>query len=434
MDAEQTSRPLARIATVVGALVVFVGGFGYFWTQVGGPMPGIVEGNDYEVSFRSTDVKNLQESGDVSIAGVIVGEVAALQRDGDRTRVTVDLSPEAAPLHEGVKVRIGVKSVVGQSYVDIQDGDGKAISDAAKLPDSAVTPSVDVDELISTLDPATRKALRGTIRSLGSATEGTADYTSQLMSGLGKLGREGHTALDAIAAQSDDLESLTREATTLLNTLDTGRGQIVDVVRDASKLTEATAGQRAALENTMRAMPRLLDSARTSTGRLGELSRSLSPIAADLRRAAPDLNAALLQMPAVTSDLRGLLPALDGTLDAAPATLNRVRPFSLDVRKLVPEAELLLRDVNPMLAYLKPYGRDFGSMFANFGASMDVQVENGVRPVRLAPIFNSGSIRGNPLPLNMDPTHWNNPYPEPGQAGNPAPFRGEYPRVERAPK
>ncbi|SNR94708.1 phospholipid/cholesterol/gamma-HCH transport system substrate-binding protein [Haloechinothrix alba] len=435
MNAVRVSRPLVRqLITVFAAVAVFAGGSLFFWNQVGGPMPDIVHDDPYRVSFQSADVENLKEGSDVEIAGVVVGQVADVTLAGDSARVTLNLSAEAAPVHKGVTVRVGLKSIVSQSYVEVIDGDGAAIADGAALPASAVKPSVDINDLLSTLDPETRDALRGTVRSLGTATDGTSEDLSKLMTGLGKLGREGHTALDAIAAQSDDLKALTREATTLLEALDTGRGQIADVVQDARTLTDATAGQRSALEDTVRRMPELLASANTATGKLGELSGSLAPVAADLETAAPDLSTALSQLPAVTNDLRGLLPALDGTLDTAPATLKRVPTFGHDLRQLIPDAEMTLRDVNPMLAYLKPYGRDVGAMFASFGAALDLQLDNGIRPLRMAPIFNSNAIRGNPLSTKADPLTWTNPYPAPGQVGNPQPYRGEYPRVERAPK
>ncbi|GAA5129787.1 MlaD family protein [Haloechinothrix salitolerans] len=435
MSAVRISRPVARrLMTVFGAVAVFAGGLLYFWTQVGGPVPGAVGDDGYRVSFTSADVQHLKERSDVEIAGVVVGHVSTLALEGDRTRVTLNLSPEAAPLHEGATVRIGLKSIVSQSYVEIVDGDGASLPDGVTLRKRAVQPTVDIDQLISTLDGETRKALRGTLRSLGTATDGTSDDVGRLLAGLGMLGREGHTALDAIADQTEDLQTLTRDATRLLNALDTGRGQIADVVRDARTLTEATAGQRKAIEDTTRAMPALLRSANAGTGKLRELSGPLAPVAADLKAAAPDLNKALLRLPAVTSELRGLLPALNGTLDTAPATLRRVPTFGTDVRALIPDAELALRDINPMLSYLEPYGRDLGAMFANFGAAMDLTLPNGIRPVRLAAIFDSASVRGNPLSIKQDPLNWTNPYPAPGEAGNPRPFRGEYPKVERAPK
>lgn len=431
MSVLRTSRRVSRLLTVFGFVAVFAGGFVYYWTNTGGRIPGITDAAHYQISFRSADVKNLQEVGDVSIAGVVVGHVDREENQGDHALVVLDLDTTATPLHQGATVRIGMKSVVGQSYVDVVDGSGAPIPGGTTLPDSAVKPAVDIDEVIGTFDPQTRAALSSSLRSLGAATDGTSQDTSRLMAGLGDLGRQGHTALEALAAQSQDLAALTAETTTLMDTLDTGRGQIADVVRDADQLTSATAGQRAAIENTMRGMPGLLTAARTATGKVGELSGSLAPVAADLNRAAPDLNQALLQLPPVTADLRGMLPSLSDVLNAAPDTLDRVPTFGADVRTLLPGAQAMLRDVNPMLTYLQPYGRDIGAMFANFGASMDVVDPNGVRPLRLSPVIDSGSVKGIPLPLALDPLHWNNAYPHPGQAGNPAPFTGPYPHVGR---
>lgn len=428
------SRTLFRLTVVLGFLVASLVLFGYFWVNMGGRIPVIAEFGTYQVVFRGKDVNNLVDASEVRIAGVEVGRVTGRTLDTDHARVELSLQPEAA-LHEGATVRVGIKELLGSSYVEIIDGTGPPIPDGSTLPDAAVLPPVEVHDVINALRPETRVALRGVMQSLGAGTAGRAPEVDQLVAGLGALGREGHTAVDAIALQSEDLKALTREATKVLDTLDTGRGQIATMVRDAQQLTRATSGQRPAIEATVRGLPTLLDSARTASADLAELTGPLGPVAADLRQAAPDLDRALRELPATTTDLRGLLPALDGTLDAAPATLDRIPTLRTDVQPLVPEARTLLQDVNPMLAYVAPYGRDLGAMLANFGASFETRSEEGLHVVRLAPIVDSASLRGYPVPVEkVDPTHWTNPYPKPGQAGQPVPFQGEYPRVERAPR
>ena len=427
-------RTLWRSLVVLAMVALFAGVFMFFWRNAGGSVPGLTSASGQRLVFRAGDIKTLQVGSDASIAGVVVGSVEGITSEQHSARVVVTLDPDAPQLHQGTTVRVGMESLLGQSYVDIIDGHGPPLPENAVLASAAVTPAVGIDEVLRMLPARTREELRGTLRSLGAATGGTSGQVSQLMSGLGQLGREGHTALDAIAAQSEDLKSLTSEATVLLNALDTGQGRIADVVRDANVLVNATSGQRQSIERTMRKMPRLLGTARTAMRDLHQLSGALAPVASNLRSAAPDLNHALLQMPSVSRDLRGLLPPLNGTLQQAPATLQRVPTLGSDVRRLVPQAHVALRDVNPMLAYLRPYGRDLGALFANFGASMDMRVENGIRPIRLGAILNSGSVRGVPVQHSLDPRHWTNPYPRPGQAGNPEPWSGRYPRVERAPR
>jgi hypothetical protein len=74
-------------------------------------------------------------------------------------------------------------------------------------------------------------------------------------------------------------------------------------------------------------------------------------------------------------------------------------------------------------------------MLESFGSAFQYKAENGLNVARLAPIVHSQSLRGLPVPTKkLDPTNWSNPYPQPGQAGNPHPFTGTYPHVKRAPK
>lgn len=420
------------LATVIGFALACAVGLAFLWTRAGGTIPLVSKDRNYDLTFTSSDIKNLRDLGDVKIAGVKVGQVQETSVGDDGAVVRIALDEEAAPLHEGATVRVGVKSLVGSSYVEVIDGDGPEIKDGSVLPASAVKESVDVDELFNALDARTRDNLSDSLRSLDVTTHGRGEDLDRLLGGAGQLGTSGHTVLDAVAAQSDDLRLLTREATQLLVALDTGRGQIATLVRDARTLTGAMAGQRASIEQTVQQLPGLLDHVHSAATSLDELSGPLTPIARHLRAAAPDLNRALVNLPGITEDLHGLLPALDASLTAAPATLDRVPPVAADLEGLVPDAIATLRDLNPMLAYLAPYGRDTGAMLATFGASMDRVAEDGIRPIRLGAVFGPGSLRGVPIRVDPRSSYWTNPYPAPGAAGTGAsPWRGEYPRLHR---
>lgn len=418
------------LTVVVVFTAACVAGFFLLWVKSGGGVVGFTHSNNYRLTFETDDVKNLRDLGDVSIAGVRVGQVESTEIDGGKAKVVISIDDDVAPLHSGATVRVGVKSLVGSSYVEVIDGNGSSIANNTKLAAESVIPAVDVDELLSTLNPKTRRALSGAVQSLAKATGGTQEQFDQVMTGLGQIG-DGANALDALAAQSDDLQELSRQATVLLNALDTGRGQIADLVGDAQRLTAASAGERNALEETVQALPALVRSAANGAQSLEELSGPLAPIASDLRKAAPDLNTALINLPATTNDLRGLLPSLNGTLDAAPATLSQVPALANDARALLPSLHTLLRDVDPMLSYMAPYGLDLGALFANFGASFDTVAEDGIKPIRLtATAEGLGSIKGLPIKLPPTPFFWTNPYPAPHSADQPGPFKGNYPQVQ----
>jgi phospholipid/cholesterol/gamma-HCH transport system substrate-binding protein len=361
------------------------------------------------------------------IAGVRVGKVRALEERNGKAHTVMHLRPPATPLHEGATVQVRAKSLVEESYLEIVDGRGRELPDGSRLPASAVISSVQLNDLFTSLDPKTRAALGEAVRSFGAGTKGTRADIDRALTGLG---REGHDALDALAAQSDDLKALTRETTTLLQALDTGHGQIASLVSDADRLTRATAGGRADLEATLRQLPGVLSSANATTGKVTELSQALGPVAADLDAAAPHLSNALSQLPATSRDLRELLPALDGTLDRAPATLQRVPAVSNDARELIPTLRVTLADVNPMLSYLQPYGRDIAAFFANWSAMLAQRDVNG-HYLRVSTVFNEQSVSNFPIESHVAVLDKSNAYPKPGQAANPGPFTGRYPHVDR---
>ncbi|TKA01047.1 MlaD family protein [Actinacidiphila oryziradicis] len=387
---------------------------GYLFGKAGVSTP--FAGNTYKVSFTTPDVDNLIPIGDVDMAGVRVGKVDSVSHVNGTAKVLIKLDANVAPLHKGAGVQIGAKSLAGESYVGVTDGTGSALPSGTALPSSAVKPSVQLADVIRSLDPKTRTSLGSLARSLGTGTDGTKESVSQTMTGLGNIGNQGFTALDAISAQSKDLMTLAQQTTTILSALDEGEGQIGQLVKSAQQLTSATSGQQKNLSATVRSLPGVLSSTQTATQKLTTLSTSLAPVASDLNDAAPSLNTALQQLPQTTKDLRGLLPDLNGTLTEAPATLDRVPTLASDADAVIPQLETTLSNLNPMLGYLEPYGPELGSFFSNFGAMMKYSDEAGIHYFRLEPdLGNEQIVKGVPIKLPNILVN-DNPYPAPGQS------------------
>ena len=419
------------------ALVVFFAACAYvmwvLYSGTGAKRP-LVDSGAYTMTAVMSDVDNLVQASRVEVAGVNVGEVRSVVTKPDGEHVTFTLKKEIVPLHQGATVRVGERSLVGESYIDVTDGTGKTLSSGSTLPASAVQPSVQLHDVLASLDPASRQQLQGMINAAGASTSGDQQSIAQLADGLGKLGRQGYTAADALAAQSADLKSLARQTSALMSALDTGNGQIAALVQSADQVTAAVAGQAPAVRGTLREAPKVLSTAQSATGALNALSTALSPVAKNLQASAPNLTVALRQLPATTGDLRGLLPSLDASLGKVPATLTRVPTLSKDANALIPTVETSLKDVNPMLGYIEPYGADLAAYFANFNAVLNYTDSNGAYYLRLVPIVNNYSAQ---LPVKAgDLTGkvlgtYTNPYPAPHAGGTPGPFTGSYPKVKR---
>jgi phospholipid/cholesterol/gamma-HCH transport system substrate-binding protein len=427
------SGPRGRVLALVVFFSVCAVIMGVLFTGTGVRRP-FIDSGEYTASVKMKDVDNLVTAGQVQTAGIRVGQVRSVKTlPGGGVEVELALKKSAAPLHQGATLRLGARSLVGESYLALTDGKGPRLPSGTELPPSSVQASVQLNDVLAGLDSGTRKDLTGLLRSLGGGTAGSEGDVDNLMTGMGALGRQGHTALDAIAAQSQDLKALARQTALVLNALDTGQGQVADLVGNANRLTASTSGQRAAIEETLRETPRTLDATTTATDSLVGLSAALSPVATDLRKAAPDLTSALNQLPGTTSDLRGMLNPLSTVLTRTPATLNRLPAVDQDARASIPTARATLSDVNPMLSYIEPYGPELAAYFANFNAVLNYKDESGASYLRLTPLVNTHSPQ---LPYSTDGLlgNYTNPYPAPGQGSKPGPFKGKYPHVEQQAK
>lgn len=421
---------LGRMVVLAVFLAISFAMFMYMLLETGTQVP-LLQEKPKTLTLHVDNIDNLVPASQVQIAGVRVGGVLSSNATPQGGEVVFKIDSEHWPMHEGLKVRIGQRSLVGETYLELHDGTGAPVPEGTTLPRDAVLPLVTLYDVYDSLDARTRGQTTDMLRSLGAATGQTRDAVSATFNGLSALGRGGHTAIDAIAAQSQDLRTLTRQTTTLLNALDTGEGQIAHMVSAANRVTGATAGQRAALEDTLRLLPDTADHARAASGSLTELAGALRPVAADLRAAGPKLTEALVELPDTTRDLRGLLMPANSVLDRAPRTLDRVEPFAEDVSDVVAPTRDVLADVNPVVGYLRPYGPDLAAFFANFSATLEQTDEAGRHYIQAMLFFNEKTA-ATPVPISAGA--YVNAFPKAGAGSKPGPFVGQYPRVERAPR
>lgn len=423
--------PKVRLGVVLtflaGCLLVFL----VLWVRMGGQLGPLTDG--YRVMTPMSDVQNLSYDSDVRIAGVLAGKVRGLETAEGSARVLMQLEEDVAPLHEGATVRLRSKTLIEETYLEIVDGSGPELPDGAVLPATAELPSVQLDDVLRTLDAPTRAALQSALQSLAPSTAGRTGDIRSALKGLGEVGRDGRTVMDALADQSEDLTALSRETAVLLSALDGGQGDIARLVEVSQQVSATTAARSEDIARSVGQLPELSGAALDATTQLQRLTTSLRPVAADLRAAAPDLDAALVELPAAARELRASVPSLQQVLDRAPATLTRTPRLAQDGRRLVPPARVALADVNPMLAYLQPYGADLGAFFSNVSANMRQSDANG-HYLRAFVIANEQSLRSLPYATNTGTLDKSNAYPAPGQAAEPGPYEGTYPRVVEEPE
>lgn len=429
--AEVKSRKVAiKQASVVGAFMVLCAViFGYLWVNSGGKLPFISKEN-YRIAADIPRVGNLVYFSDVAVNGVLIGKVQQLTPEGDHARVVMDLTGYA-PVHEGAKVRVRAKTLVEESFLEIEDGTGPALPSGSTLPKDAGIGPTQLNDVLLALDGKTRGALADASKSLGAATVGTRQSFSDAISGLGAIGRGGHDALDALAAQSEDLRELSGNTATLLTALNTQRGQIAQLVTDANRLTTATADGKEDLAQFMRELPPTLRAVDAASDDIERIATALDPVAHNLHEAAPDLSDALDDLPDVSHKLRHLLPDLEEFLENAPDTLDKADRFADDMEHFTPKGKDFLAELNPMLGYIKGYKREVGSVLTNFAQTLAHGDPNGKWLQAMLLLGNDQAVKNYPVNTNVGPLDKYNPYPLPGQGYNPSGVGRNFEKLQR---
>lgn len=428
MNPRAWSLGLRQTVVVLTFTGVCVAIFGYLWIGSGGKVPFASTG--YHVSVDVPRIGNLVYFSDVEIAGVKVGKVMNVTHQGNHAVVEFSVDSNVAPLHQGVVAQVGSKTLVEESYLDVSDGSGPAIPSGGMLPAGAGRAPVQLDDVYRALGPTTRAQLSSFLQSTGVATSGQASSIAAAAQGLGMLGGSGEAALTALKNQSQAINQLASNGAQLLAALDERHVELSNLVQDSANVMQVTSGQANDVKAVVEGLDAVLTRAPAGGRALASVGAALLPVAKNLQAAAPDLTLVLDQLPSTTANLRGLLPSLSAVLTQAAATLKRIPTLSSDLSNITPPAEQLMTNVNPMLAYLSPYGPELGAWFANFAATLGTKDANGYM-WRMGVQLNGTSFFGNPLNLNTGPLGGYNPMPKSRSLQNESKFNGTYPRVTR---
>ncbi len=131
---------------VVSLLVTWI-----IWTT----LQRSVSGDTKSYSATFSDVLGLKAGDDVRMAGVRVGRVDDIKLD-DKNNALVDFQIESdQTLYGNTKALVRYQNLIGQRYVALAPGDGKAapLDDGGSIPITQTEPSFDVSALLGGFEP-----------------------------------------------------------------------------------------------------------------------------------------------------------------------------------------------------------------------------------------------------------------------------------------
>ena len=385
----------------------------YLWVTFGGSSPLKPKGYQVEANFAEATL--LAQTGDVRISGVPVGRVVKMRRDGNRTRVTMQIESRYAPLPSDTRAMLRLKTLFGETYVELTPGSRAApkLADGGLIPDSHVAGSVELDEVLKTFNPRTRAAFRTWLQSQADAVDGRGSDINAGFASLPGFVGSADKLLVTLDAQSEAVRRLVAATGDFFGAISEREGELRGLITDSNRLFQTTAGRNRDLAGVFRELPRFereatltlpaltsfAHEARPVIRRLQPAATEAEPLFADLNRLAPQFDGFFARLDDVVAAAKPGLPALDRIAARVPSLLDAFQPA--------------LRNANPFLGYIGQNKREVTAFFANVAAASQIRdmTPNALHFLRTSQTLGPAAATTYPHPLGSTRL---NPYLTPG--------------------
>jgi phospholipid/cholesterol/gamma-HCH transport system substrate-binding protein len=364
---------VGRILTMVAFALSCFGILVFLWLSFGGSVPLKPKGYRVEVSFP--EATQLAKEAEVRISGVKVGRVKTTSPD-ERTGLTdavLEIDPRFAPIPKDTRAILRQKTLLGETYVELSPGTaGKGT--AGRLPDNGhlaqgnVAPTVELDEILRTFDPETRRQFSVWLDQQGEAVRGNAEAINDALGLLTPFAENTDEVLAVLNHQSAETRLLIRNTGEVFSALTERRGQLRDLIVNSNRVWEVTARRNAELADTFRVLPTFLRESRTTTRRLTSFAKDANPLIDQLRPAARELSPTLIDLNEVAPNLRGLFKDLDPLVRVSKRGLPATERVLDNTRPLLRRLDPFLRQFTPIVDYLGLYKREIAAFFADDSA------------------------------------------------------------------
>jgi phospholipid/cholesterol/gamma-HCH transport system substrate-binding protein len=322
----------------------------------------------------------------VTIAGVQVGQVGGVKLVNGRAVVTMNIFRRYAPIYRDATVLLRPRTPLKDMYLALDPGTKRtgAIPDGGTLSAAATEPTVDLDQILASLDADTRSYL---LLLLGGGAQAFRDPASgpAVVPGPGAapsqpavaslsatfkrfapLDRDTRRFATLLAARNANLRTSIHNLQRVATALGGVDGQLASLIVASNANFSAISSQDANLKAGLTLLPGTLNQTNTTLGKVQTFSAQLGPALGKLVTFAHALGPAL----------KASRPLFH---DTTPVIKNQLRPFSIAVqpvaRALRPAATELARATPPLtrsvgvlntlfntLAY-QPKGSEQGYLF-----------------------------------------------------------------------
>jgi ABC-type transporter Mla subunit MlaD len=273
----------------------------------------------FRLNAQFASALNIKGKSPVRIAGVNVGKVTKIKRQGSTALVSMEIESKGLPLHSDATVKIRPRIFLeGNWFVELQPGSpaAKTLSSGATLPSTQSSDPVQIDQVLDALNTDTRKNLQefligygdGLTRKPSSADDAEQDPEARGINAAEALNKlypiapsaeRGGAIINQAIGGTDqhDLSKLVQSIGKVTSALNVHEQQLGELIGNFNTFFHSFAAQALSLRTAVSVLP-----------------SSLHNITAGLR----ELNAAL---PPTKTFVHDILPGVKNTNETVTATL-----------------------------------------------------------------------------------------------------------------
>jgi phospholipid/cholesterol/gamma-HCH transport system substrate-binding protein len=349
----------------------------FLWESFGGALPLKPKGYRFVVAFPRTLA--LAEQSDVRISGVDVGHVIKLKlgKDG-RSDVTVEIASKYAPIRADTHAILRQKTLLGETYVQLipKSRTAPLLPDGGQLANSQVEPSVTLDDILSALDPKTRRAYQVWQQSVAEGINGRGEAINADFAELEPFVEHANQLASILASQQGAVTALVHNTGVVFNALAGRDHQLEGLIVNGERTFHAAAESSQAWANAFRALPTFEHNSRVALKELDRFANDASPFLDQFRaselKLAPLTVATKTFAPAFNNFLTGLGPLTKAAKRGLPDVAKELGLTVPLLENVVP----VLRNFDPFLKYTGEYVPELQALFANVTAASEAHDTN----------------------------------------------------------
>jgi phospholipid/cholesterol/gamma-HCH transport system substrate-binding protein len=348
------------------------------YASFGGALPFTPDG--YRLTVPLTSASNLVQGSNVEVAGVTIGKVVNVRRNGNGALATLQIQPPYTPLHVQARAIARTKTLLGEAFIEIAPGPRSAapIPDGGRLASSHVLRQVQLDQFLQTFGPRTRQRMRQLFSGLSTALAGQGQALNNSLGWAAPLSSNLDDVLRTVDGQRADVQGLIASSANVMQAIGSRQGVLRSAVTAGNDVLTVTAQRNRALAAVVRATAPFLGQLRATSNTISADSPTLNAAVRELLPVAPLVAPAIGEItsaaPQFRSLFRGLpatiragdhgLPALSAMITSAQTAFHQFYPTS---RQLIPIIQLMAADPTVPAAPFADVANLTGGVFAGPG-------------------------------------------------------------------